>query len=179
MTADEQNPQLLELTADLKNEFLEMAEDYKRAGEDRFQSGIDDFDAFLEHLEIYRTGKNLPDGHVRSNTYFLFVADRLVASSSLRHELNDGLAVYGGHIGYAVRPSERRKGYGSLILRLTLEKARALGLEKVFLTCDADNAASRKIIEKNGGRLENQIFYEPVGKLISQYWIELYGAPSS
>lgn len=173
MSTDEQKPVLIELTARLKDEFLEMAEDYRRAGEDRFQPGLDDFEAFLEQLEMYRTGKNLPAGHVRSNTFFLLDNHRLVASSSLRHELSDGLAVYGGHIGYAVRPSERRKGYGSLILRLTLERARAFGLEKVFVTCDADNAASGKIIEKNGGRLENQIFYEPTGKLISQYWIEL------
>jgi len=166
-------PDFIELNAGLKDKFWAMAKDYQSAGEDRFQSGIENFEAYLESLERYRTGKNLPAGHVPSNTFFLSVSGKLVGSGSLRHELNDKLAVYGGHIGYAVRPSKRRKGYGSLILSLMLEKARAFGLKRVFLTCDADNIASAKIIEKHGGRLENQIFYEETGKIISQYWIEL------
>lgn len=173
MTQDAQNPIFVELTADLKDKFLEMVKDHRSAGEDRYDLGLEDFDALLEHLEMYRTGKNLPAGHVRSNSFFLLVGDKLVGSGNLRHELNEGLAGFGGHIGYNVRPSERRKGYGSLILHLTLEKARELGLKRVFLTCDKDNIASAKIIEKHGGRLENQIFYEPTGKVISQYWIEL------
>jgi predicted acetyltransferase len=173
MTAAAQNPVLIELTADMKDKFLEMAEDYRRAGEDRYQAAFDDFDAFFERIELYRTGENLPEGHVRSNYFVLLDDEKLVGSGSLRYELNAGLTVYGGHIGYAVRPSDRQKGYGTLILRLLLEKARLLGLEKVFLTCDSDNVASAKIIEKGGGRLENQIFYEPTGKLISQYWIDL------
>jgi len=173
MAANAQNPFLIELNAGLKGKFLEMAADYRSAAEDRYALGLADFDAYLEHLEIYRTGKNLPPGHVRSTAYFLLGGDKLLGSGNLRHELNEGLSVFGGHIGYDVRPSERRKGYGSLILQLTLEKARTLGLGRVFLTCDTDNLASAKIIEKHGGKLENQMFYEPTGKIISQYWIEL------
>jgi predicted acetyltransferase len=173
MTVVSQKPVLVELSAELKEQFLAMAEAYKAAGENRYRLGIEDFDTYLDQLEMYRTGRNLPDGHVRSNNFFLLAGDKLIGSGHLRHELNAWLAVMGGHIGYDVRPSERRKGYGSLILRLTLEKARARGLERVFLTCDTDNLASAKIIEKNGGKLENQMIYEPTGKLISQYWIEL------
>ena len=173
MIENTRKPVLVELAADLKDQFLEMAEDYNFAGDDRYQESAADFDAFLKRLEMYRTGENLPAERVRSNTFFLLVGDKLVGGGDLRHELNDFLAVMGGHIGYDVRPSERRKGYGSLILKLTLEKAHDIGLKRAFLTCDADNIASAKIIEKNGGKLENQIFYEPKGKLISQYWIEL------
>jgi predicted acetyltransferase len=173
MAVNLQKPVLVELNAELKNKFLDMAKDYQSAGDDRYQSAADDFDAFLEGLEMYRTGKNLSSNLVRANTFFLLANDKLIGRGDLRHQLNEMLAVMGGHIGYDVRPSERRKGYGSLILQLTLEKARAIGLEKVFLTCDADNRASAKIIEKNGGKLHHQIFYEPKGKLISQYWIEL------
>lgn len=164
---------MVELSADLKDKFLEMAEDYASAGEDRYQPLAADFEAYLENLEMYRTGKSLPAGHVRANAFFLLAGERLIGRGDLRHDLNAQLAVMGGHIGYDVRPSERRKGYGALILRLTLEKARARGLERVFLTCDADNIASAKIIESGGGRLADQIVYEPTGKLISQYWIEL------
>ena len=173
MTANAQKPVLVELSRELKDKFLEMAQEHKSAGEARYSDGLDDFEGLIKSLEMYRTGKDLPAGHVRSNTFFLLDGDKLVGSGGLRHELSETLAVYGGHIGYNVRPSERRKGYGSLILRLTLEKARALGLEKVFLTCDTDNIASSKIIEKHGGKLEDRIFYEPAGKQISQYWIEL------
>jgi predicted acetyltransferase len=173
MAESTQNPVLVELNAGLKDKFLDMAEEYKSAGEDRYALGIEDFDVYLEYLETYQTGKNLPPGHVRSNAYFLLAGDKLIGSGNLRHELNEGLSVFGGHIGYDVRPSERRKGYGTLILELTLEKARELGLKRVFLTCDTDNVASAKIIEKHGGKLENQMFYQPLGKIISQYWIEL------
>lgn len=169
-----QDVEFVELNTGLKDEFLEMAKDYLSAGEERFQSGIDDFDEFLNSLEMHRTGKNMPVNYVCYNTFFLSVGGKIVGSGSLRHELNETLAVYGGHIGYAVRPSERRKGYGSLILHLILEKAREIGLRRVFITCDTDNIASSKIIEKNGGRLKNKLFYEPIGKFISQYWIELH-----
>jgi predicted acetyltransferase len=167
------NAELIELSAELKDEFFEMAADYKSAGEDRYDAAREDFDEYLRRLKMYASGENLPAGHVRANTFFLLADGKLIGRGDLRHRLNARLAVMGGHIGYDVRPSERRKGYGSLILQLTLEKARALGLEKVFLTCDTDNIASAKIIEKHGGRLENQMIYEPTGKLISQYWIEL------
>jgi predicted acetyltransferase len=173
MNEDQQNPILIELTSVLEDKFLEMAKDYRNAGEDRYQEGIDDFEAYLENLEMYRTGKNLSSHLVQANTFFLLIDDKFCGSSNLRHQLNEQLSVFGGHIGYNIKPSERRKGYGSLILKLTLEKARDIGLKKVFITCDTDNIASAKIIEKNGGKLENKVFYEKTGKVISQYWIEL------
>lgn len=166
--------EFVELNYGLKDKFLEMAKDYQSAGEDRFKSGIEDFRKYLEYLENHRKTQNMPDGNVGFNTFFLSIGGKLVGSGSLRHELNETLAIYGGHIGYAVRPSERKKGYGSLILHLTLEKAREFGFQRVFVTCDTDNLASVKIIEKNGGRLEDRIFYELIGKSISQYWIELF-----
>ncbi len=168
-----ENCKLVELSAGLKDKFLEMAREYRSAGEDRYSFGLENFDELLDEIEMYRAGKNLSAGQVSSNTFFLLDGEKLIGSGSLRHALSAELAVYGGHIGYNVRPSERRKGYGSLILSLTLEKARERGLERVFLTCDTDNVASSKIIENHGGQLENRMFYEPAEKLISQYWIEL------
>ena len=151
---DQQNPKLIELNTGLKDKFLAMAEDYLSIGDERYQSAADDFERYLEQLEMYRSGKNLSADRVRATTFFLLADDKLIGRGDLRHQLNDFLAVMGGHIGYDVRPSERRKGYGSLILQLTLEKARAIGLDKVFLTCDADNIASARIIEKHGGKLD-------------------------
>ena len=173
MNEHQQTPILIELNAEFKEKFLEMAEDFHAVGENRHQIKAEDFAGFLDQLETYRTGLNLPKDYVSYSAFYLFDGEKLLGSGSLRHELNENLAVYGGHIGYTVRPSERRKDYGSRILQLTLEKARNFGFKKVFLTCDTDNIASSKIIEKHGGKLENQMFYEPIGKLISQYWIEL------
>ena len=89
--------------------------------------------------------------------------------------LSDFLLQYGGHIGYCIRPAERRKGYAKEQLRLTLEKCRAAGEERVLLTCDPDTASERTILA-NGGVLENEVADEPgLGKsgTIRRYWITL------
>ncbi len=79
----------------------------------------------------------------------------------------------GGHIGYRIRPSERRKGYGTLILALTLAEARKLGLPRVLLTCDQDNIASARVIQANGGALASEGYSPQTQTLVSRYWIEL------
>ena len=83
------------------------------------------------------------------------------------------LELIGGHIGADIRRSERKKGYGTLILKLTLEKAAEVGLKKVLITCDAENTASAKTIEKCGGKLDKRVIHEETGKLIFHYWIDL------
>jgi predicted acetyltransferase len=81
------------------------------------------------------------------------------------------LAEEGGHIGYDVRPSERRKGYGTHLLRLTLAEARRIGLTRVLVTADEANVPSWRIIEKNGGEYEPEVVR---GKLaaLRRYWID-------
>ena len=79
----------------------------------------------------------------------------------------------GGHIGYAVVPRERRKGYGTEMLRLGLEKAKKLGIKKALVTSDETNIGSKKIIEKNGGVLENQVPNPETGIDKFRYWIEV------
>ena len=78
-----------------------------------------------------------------------------IGQISIRPELcTSYLITYGGHIGYSIRPSRRRLGYGKKILTLSLEASRDMGLHRILVTCDSDNIASRKIIEANGGRFE-------------------------
>jgi predicted acetyltransferase len=79
----------------------------------------------------------------------------------------------GGHIDYGIRPKERNKGFGTLILKLTLEKARQIGLKRVLLTCDDDNLASARVIEKNGGILQDKILNEGHKVPTRRYWIDL------
>lgn len=84
---------------------------------------------------------------------------------SIRHRLNDRLRVIGGHIGYDVRPSARRRGHATAMLRVALPLARELGIESALVTCDTDNVASRKVIEAAGGVLADQ----RSGKL--RFWV--------
>ena len=97
----------------------------------------------------------------------------IVGQSSVRHKLTPALEQRGGNIGYYVKPSERRNGYGAHLLKLTLEKACALGLMRVLITCDADNVASAKIILRNGGKLKDELNREDSQTPTSRYWIDL------
>ncbi len=96
---------------------------------------------------------------------------RIVGMIDIRHRLNDYLAQFGGHIGYSVRKNERRKGYASQMLIQALEVAKQLGINKVLLTCEKENAASAATIRKCGGILENEVYDD--GVLTQRYWIEI------
>lgn len=111
--------------------------------------------AYLQRREANRRGERLPRRWVASTFLAATVEGRLVGRVSIRHELNDWLATYGGHIGYAVIPVLRRRGYGTEILRQALVVARALGIDAVLVTCDVDNLASAGVIEACGGVFES------------------------
>lgn len=96
--------------------------------------------------------------------------NRLVGMIGIRHTLNDFLFKIGGHIGYSVRRSEWNKGYAKEMLKAALIFSQTIGLEKVLVTCDKDNVGSAKVIQANGGQLENEILYE--GELVQRYWID-------
>jgi predicted acetyltransferase len=128
---------------------------------------------YLEVLEAYRTGANLPPEHVPSTFLFAWVGERIVGRTSLRHRLNAHLEREGGHIGYAVVTGFRRRGYATEILRQTLEMARdRLGIRRALLTCDDDNVGSIRTIEKNGGVLQDVVPGERGEKPKRRYWIE-------
>lgn len=170
---NQQNPILVEPTATLEAEFIEMAQDFLAADDLRYKSAIENFKLYLQRLSHSALGINLPSNRVPQTTFWLFYNRKILGTSNLRHLLTPELEHHGGHIGYDIRPSERCKGYGTTILTLTLEKAKILGLSKTLLTCDTDNTASAKIIEKNSGKLVGQTISNKSGEQISQYWIEL------
>ncbi len=97
----------------------------------------------------------------------------LLGRSSIRHELTEHLRTLGGHIGYTIRPSQRKKGYGTAILALSLIETKNIGLKKVLVTCDESNKASAKIIEKNGGLLKDKYFSDELSEPKRRYWIDL------
>ena len=156
---------------DFRRELLEADDDSAFAG----CSWLEDYEdvsswlAFLERERNPQTSRG-----VSSDTWLAVRTEdnRLVGMIDLRHHIDHPiLGVWGGHMGYTVRPSERRKGYATRMLRLNLDKCRERGMEKVLLTCDEHNFASERTILANGGVYEQTICVD--GDRIKRYWITL------
>lgn len=119
--------------------------------------------------------ETVPDNWVIA-TQFMYVREadqRIVGMIQVRHYFNDFLEKFGGNIGYSVRPSERRKGYAGEMLAQVLPYCRELGMEKVLITCEADNEASRRTILKNGGKYESTVKIPDEDVQLERYWIEI------
>jgi len=97
-----------------------------------------------------------PAGYVPATTLWLTDGPEYLGRIAIRHRLTDRLRRAGGHIGYDVRPSARRRGYATAMLREALPVAHGLGITTAVLTCDLDNAVSRRVIERNGGVLQDR-----------------------
>lgn len=105
----------------------------------------------------YRTGNNIPPNRVPATFMWLVDGEEFVGEVSIRRALNDALMRRGGHIGYGVRYSRWNQGIGTMLLKMALEYAREeLGLTRVLITCDDVNVASARVIEKNGGVLQDR-----------------------
>ncbi len=110
------------------------------------------------------------------STQFLYVRaadDKIVGMLQVRHEFNEYLEKYAGHIGYSVRPDERRKGYASAMLAAALPYCRQIGLNKVLISCLTDNEASRRTIIRNGGVYESTVTELKSDERLERYWITL------
>ncbi len=132
-------------------------------------------EAWLEQVRRLARAETCPEGLVPDSLYMAIRESdgRIVGIIDLRQfENHPVLSVWGGHIGYSVRPSEQRKGYGTEMLRLILPIAWEKGLGKVMVTCHDGNLASEKIIRKNGGVYEKSVQVEGQGT-IKRFWIGL------
>jgi predicted acetyltransferase len=134
----------------------------------------EDFDTFLAQLAACERGEGIPEGFVPHTTYWLVDdAGEVVAVSNLRHRLNEKLRVEGGHIGYGVRPSARRRGHATELLKRTLTEARVLGVREALVTCAKENAGSVATIVNCGGRLQSEEYIEARGEIVQRYLIDL------
>ncbi|MGM7698241.1 GNAT family N-acetyltransferase [Microbacterium sp. A84] len=132
-------------------------------------------EGFIAKAALYAdAAAELPDGHVSCDFFWITAAGEVVGFIAFRRELNDHLRQFGGHIGYAVRPSRRREGIAKDALSLVLDTARAHGLDRVMLTCDDDNPGSFRTIEGAGGVLQDTIdATEQDHPQLRRYWITL------
>jgi predicted acetyltransferase len=131
---------------------------------------LTDAAAYIEKTKLQAKGKNIPEGWVPSNTYWLVDNDAYIGHVNIRHRLTPTLEKRGGHIGYAVRPSKQKQGYGTILVQLALEKAKELGIRKVLITCNKYNIPSCRVIEKNGGKFWDEIDVD--GEPVLRFCIE-------
>ena len=122
-------------------------------------------------------------GHIKkqSDLQYIFVREedeKIVGMLQIRPVFNEYLEKYGGHIGYSVAPSERRKGYAVMMLGMALPKCAELGIGRVLVTCDKDNEASRRTILDNGGIYESVVYEPDEGIYVERYWIVPSGVKS-
>lgn len=168
---------LIKPSVDLKKEYLSFYHEWLDSGEEMVPWVIEkdpsNFKQMVQSLLDNEKGVNLAEGWVPDSTYWLVNHDRrIVGAVNIRHQLTERLLNSGGHIGYGIRPSDRRKGYATKLLALSLEKAKELGLNKVLVVCDKTNLGSLKVIVNNVGTPDSD-FIEDNGNTIKRFWINL------
>ena len=163
---------MLEAVQAYREEFLAAGSSMDGTGPLRRFERAEEWLAFTRLLENPET---VPDNWVLSEQFLcLRAADRrIVGTIQFRHEFNDFLRDFGGHIGYSVRPSERRKGYATQMLAACLAVVRQFGLPRVLVTCEEHNEASRRTILANGGVYERTVTCARDNITLERYWIPI------
>lgn len=134
-----------------------------------YKRGLEDFHDYLNDLNNLSKGIEIPQGWVRTSTFWLIDNYEVVGVVRVRHQD----VSTAGHIGYDISPCYRNKGYGTQILKLALVEAEKIGIKEVIITCNIDNIASKKIIEKNNGKLLGTIFDEEENENMYEYSITI------
>ena len=135
----------------------------------KYKKALENFQDYLNDLRNYSEGNDLPQGEVITSTFWLIDKKDVVGVMRIRHQEIESA----GHIGYDISPDCRNRGYGFQILKLALEKVIKIGIEELILTCNINNTASKKIIEKNNGKLLGTIFDEEENEYLYKYRIFL------
>ena len=161
----------------LKEQYIDFYKEWKESEEEMIPFVIKKepkhFQSMLDYLSDCEKGLEPPESWIpESSTYWLVDNQELIGVVNIRHRLTEPLYNAGGHIGYGIRPSKRKRGYATQILSLALEKAKELNLNKVLLVCNSTNIASKKIILNNGGII-NKDFIDEQKNTLKRFWINL------
>lgn len=166
------NDDLCDEIRSYRQEFLDCGSSMDGTGSLRQQNNPIEW---IKQSYEYENPENVP-AHWVSAEQFVLVREcdhRIVGMIQLRHVLNDYLLNYGGHIGYSVRPSERRKGYATYMLGELIQICKDKGMDKLLVTCLNDNKASCKTILHHGGIYEDTRYEEKENEYLERYWIKL------
>jgi predicted acetyltransferase len=160
----------------MEKEYIDYITEWEATGEKIVPSASKrdnmSFKELVNKWEEYESENMCEKGLVPSSIYFLMDEDKKIYGAiDIRHDLNDYLLQYGGHIGYGIRPSHRRKGYASQMLSLALHIVKDLDISKVLITCNKTNLGSSRTIMNDGGILENEVINED--EITQRYWIDL------
>lgn len=134
-----------------------------------YKKALEDFPYYLNDLYNHSQGKKLPEGWVKTSTFWLIHDEEVVGVVRIRHQEIE----CAGHIGFDISPNCRNKGYGNYILKLALEKVKDIGLEEIIITCSKNNIASKRIIENNSGKLLGSIYDEEDHEYLYKYCIKI------
>ena len=132
------------------------------------------YEAWIEKVIRDLDIANMPEGKVPAITYFYIREsdDKIVGMINIRLALNDFLRTEGGHIGYSVRPTERRRHYGTEMLAAALKVCDRIGIKEVLVSCDKSNPASAGVIKNCGGKLKREFYSETYHEIVQMYKIE-------
>lgn len=173
---------LREITREDKKEIEEMALEFQNANDEYPFEGVSDlkivleksFEEFYNNLETNKHIDEIYPNYANQTTYVLSDEhNHIYGLANLRHELKGKLIEIGGHVGYAIRPSERKKGYATIQLGLLLEKFKELNIEQALITCRENNIASKKTMEKFIGRADSLVPSMHEGIMEYRYWIDV------
>ena len=170
---------LIKPTPEYGIQIIEYRQEFLDAGNSMDGCGpLRRFDNSLEYLKAckdYENPETVPENLVQA-TQFICVRksdNKLVGMIQVRHRFNEYLEKYAGHIGYSIRPTERRRGYAKEMLKMALPFCKGIGLNKVLISCIDGNIGSEKTILANGGVYESTV-HEPNGnKNLKRFWITL------
>ncbi|GGG78210.1 GNAT family N-acetyltransferase [Paenibacillus radicis (ex Gao et al. 2016)] len=167
---------LVKPTVDLQLPYVDFYEEWKQSGEDLVPWVIgkdpSDFRSMVQFLLDNEKEGTRPYDQVPDSTFWLLGENSgILGAVNIRHRLTDKLLQLGGHIGYGIRPTQRRKGYATALLALALIEAKKLGISKALVVCDADNIGSERTILSNGG-IPDVSFTDSDGSVVKRFWIE-------
>ena len=165
--------ELVKPSIDMVTMILEFVSEFKKHKEDTINGccGLTRYNDYSKWIQYVRQVENglIPD-RISSSTFLAIdkLSKSIIGIIDIRHYLNEE-HFYSGHIGYSISPNLRCNGYGTEILQLGVEKAKELNIEKLLLTCEKSNIASQKVVERNNGIFEKEIFDDGESYLV--YWI--------
>ena len=170
---------LIRPTSEYAEQIAEYREEFLCAGGSMDGCGplrrLDNPDEYIKVCKEYENPATVPS-HLVPATQFFFIRkydNRLVGMIQVRHCFNDFLEKYAGHIGYSVRPSERRKGYAKAMLKMVLPFCREIGINRVLIACIDGNVGSEKTILANGGVYETTVHEPDENEDLKRFWITL------